>query len=106
MKHMTPRIRAEVDAFVARGVLPDEHHAEANDLRARVELMTAIAPPVTADEARALSACFGPDDCFGVAWTLLHLIETARIPVYDRAPGPDANEWSRRLWARAGGQRG
>ncbi|MEU0382903.1 hypothetical protein [Streptomyces chartreusis] len=40
-------------------------------------LLERIPKPVTDDEAQALATLFGPDNCFGLAWTLLHLIETA-----------------------------
>jgi len=43
-------------------------------------LLAAVKTPVSDDEARALVRVFGPDDCFGLAWTLLHLIETAHGP--------------------------
>ncbi|MFE7712020.1 hypothetical protein ACFU6I_41130 [Streptomyces sp. NPDC057486] len=29
------------------------------------------------EEAHVLAECFGEDLCFGLAWNLLHLIETA-----------------------------
>jgi hypothetical protein len=61
----------------------------------------AISRPVTAEEAKALVACFGPDDCYGVAWSLLHLIETGPNPVLAAEPARGANEWHHRLWTRA-----
>jgi hypothetical protein len=88
-----------VQAFLAAGPLPDED-AEGDEIDRRVEQMGAIAEPVTAEEARALAGCFGPDDCYGVAWTLLHLIETGPNPVYTVRPAPEANEWQHRLWQR------
>ena len=43
---------------------------------------------------------FGPDDCFGAAWTLLHLIETA--PNWPQEPLEDnGNEWLQMLNRRA-----
>ncbi|MFI6462174.1 hypothetical protein [Streptomyces sp. NPDC050538] len=54
-------------------------------------------------EVRALVACFRPDDCYGVAWTLLHLIETGPNPVLAAEPAPDADEWHQRLYRRAVG---
>lgn len=63
--------------------------------------MDAISRPVTGEEARALVDCFGSDDCYGVAWTLLHLIETGPNPVLKAQPASDANEWHVRLWRRA-----
>ncbi|MFG2970298.1 hypothetical protein ACGFZS_44220 [Streptomyces sp. NPDC048288] len=47
---------------------------------------------MTAEEAEALVACFGPDDGHGVAWTVLHLIETGPNPVLTTWADPDANE--------------
>ncbi|MET8790412.1 hypothetical protein [Streptomyces pseudogriseolus] len=66
-----------------------------------MQQLEAISKPVTGEEARALVSCFGPDDCYGVAWTLLHLIETGPNPVLTTDPGPDANEWHQRLYNRA-----
>ncbi len=57
--------------------------------------------PVAGEEAAALAQCFGPDDCYGLAWTLLHHIETGPNPVITTRPGPDANEWHHTLWMRA-----
>jgi len=53
-------IRLEVAAFVELGVLPLEDSAE-----------------VACVEASRLLLCFGAgeDSCFGLAWTLLHLID-------------------------------
>ena len=87
-------------AFVADGPLPDVGASE-EEIDRRVEQLDAISRPVTAQEARALADCFGPDDCYGVAWTLLHLIETGPNPVLTVKPEPDANEWHDRLWTRA-----
>jgi hypothetical protein len=44
---------------------------------------------------------FGPDDCLGLAWTLLHLIETAPgWPVESALVGLEG-EWIDRLRERA-----
>lgn len=93
-------MRSEVLAFVADGPLPDWDASE-EEIERRVRQLEAIVAPVTDEEARALVSCFGPDDCFGVAGSLLHLIETAPNPVMTTDPGPDANEWVQRLYARA-----
>jgi hypothetical protein len=93
-------MRPEVQAFIADGPLPD-WDASAEEIDCRGEQLTAISRPVTGEEARSLIACFGPDDCHGVAWTLLHLIETGPNPVLISRPAPDANEWQHLLWKRA-----
>ncbi|MFD6231890.1 hypothetical protein ACFWFZ_34360 [Streptomyces sp. NPDC060232] len=57
----------------------------------------------TVEEAEALGACFGPDDCYGVSWSLVHLIETSPGPVPQvTQPGPDADDWHHTLWNRWG----
>ncbi|KDN88095.1 hypothetical protein [Kitasatospora cheerisanensis] len=73
-------MRTEVRAFVADGPLPDRDSTE-EEIDRRCAQLDAIARPVTGEEAHALAACFGPDDCYGVAWTLVHLVETAPGPV-------------------------
>ena len=94
------KLRPEVQAFVGDGPLPD-WDSGAEEIGRRNEQLMAVPRPVTGEEAKALVACFGPDDCYGVAWTLLHLIETGPNPVQTIQPAPDANEWEHRLWARA-----
>lgn len=95
-----PSMRPDVQTFVADGSLPDWDASE-EEIDRRVGQLDAIARPVTAEEAKALTTCFGPDDCYGVAWTLLHLIETGPNPVLTTKPAPDANEWHHCLWTRA-----
>ncbi len=101
-------IRPEVRALVELGSLPAEDVAGEEVLHRFQAAMEAIDPPVNADEARMLVQVFGPDDCFGAAWSLLHLIESAGQPVIDSEP-PGTDEWRRRLWERgnraAGGDR-
>jgi hypothetical protein len=63
-------------------------------------LISSIKPPVTDEEATALVKMFGPDDCYGLAWTLLHLIETAPgWPIKDCLYGD--NEWVNTMRTRA-----
>ncbi|MFI7316760.1 hypothetical protein [Streptomyces venezuelae] len=85
-------MRPEVQSFVADGPLPDWDATE-EEIDRRERRLAAISRPVTREEAAALATCFGPDDCYGVAWTLLHLIETAPGPVPVSQlpnPGPEA----------------
>ncbi len=92
--------RLEVQAFIAEGPLSG-CDSSAEEIDRRGEQLRSIQPPVTSAEAKLLADCFGPDDCYGVAWTLLHLIETGPNPVLTNEPGLDANEWQHRLWQRA-----
>ncbi|MFE7213299.1 hypothetical protein ACFU93_25560 [Streptomyces sp. NPDC057611] len=97
-------MRPEVQAFVADGPLPDWDGSE-KEVDRRYEQLRVISRPVTAEEAQALATCFGPDDCYGVAWTLVHLIETGPGPVPSVArPAPDAGYWHETLWLRWGNE--
>jgi hypothetical protein len=96
-------IRDEVREFCRCGRLPSEHDDSEDadaDLDSRQRLLHAIARPVSDEEARLLITCFGDDNCYGLAWTLLHLVETAPTPPVTSEPPPGSNEWIQRLWVR------
>ena len=63
--------------------------------------MAQVNQPISDDDARALVKLFGPDDSFGLAWTLLHLIENAPGWPLDDALSESGNEWIDRLRTRA-----
>jgi hypothetical protein len=94
-------VRPEISEFAALGPLPGSSASE--ELIAKYERCLArISGPVSDDEATLLVHSFGPDDCYGLAWTLLHLIESAPggTPLKEQ-PASGANEWLQRLWARS-----
>ncbi|MER6272519.1 hypothetical protein ACFY0B_39535 [Streptomyces sp. NPDC001797] len=95
-------MRPEVQTFVADGPLPNRD-ADEEEIDRRVAQLDTISAPVTPGEAHALAGCFGPDDCYGVAWSLLHLIETSPGLVPRVTPtGTDADDWHHTLWNRWG----
>ena len=94
-------VRAEVRRLHALGPLPAEKGATEAGLVAHQAALEAISGPLSDDEARLLMECFGPDGCFGLAWTLLHLIETSNASLTMAEPPERANEWVRRLWESA-----
>ena len=94
-------VRDEVRDFVSLGPLPNEESATDAHLQQLEEALKKITRPVTREEAELLMTAFGPDDCFGAAWVLLHLIETAPGgPMLSSPPPSDANEWIHRMWRR------
>jgi hypothetical protein len=94
-------MRAEIERLLAVGPLPLESDAEVAKLEEFQRALESITAPVTTKEAEKLMTLFGSDDGFGLAWTLLHLIETApELPIKAQPPS-DANEWVRRLWDSA-----
>ncbi|KOU15442.1 hypothetical protein ADK52_35210 [Streptomyces sp. WM6372] len=83
--------------------LPSEED-DSEDGDAAFEEMTqalhAIEKPITNEEAMLLIECFGDDECFGLAWTLLHIVESAPLPPVTSQPPADSNVWISRLWMR------
>ncbi len=95
-------MRSAIQQLIALGPFPASADADEHDIDRRGALLTSIKPPLTRPEATALLVCFGPDEAFGLAWALLHLIETTPggIPIAAK-PQPSDNEWVRRLWDRS-----
>lgn len=90
-----------VQELVALGRLPDSPGASIDALQRLEDTVRGIRTPLTNEEARALTGCFGTDDCFGLAWSLLHAIETAPgWPLVDVLGDAD-NEWIERLRERS-----
>ena len=78
-------MRPDVERLVQLGPFPSEGAASTARVHQSEALLRAIEKPATASEADALVELFGPDNCFGLAWTLLHLIERApdrAVPVH------------------------
>ena len=83
------------------GSLPSSASPDISLVEAIEAALKNVQTPVSDEDARALVALFGPDDCFGLAWTLLHLVETAPgWPLLDTLVDPE-NEWVLRLKQRA-----
>jgi hypothetical protein len=94
-------MRKEVQELINMGPLPDCETGEEEQLKMYESLLSRVTPPVSNDEAKGLVRLFGPDDCYGLAWTLLHLIESAPgWPLHDCLKDI-RNEWTERLCLRA-----
>ncbi|MGJ5025743.1 hypothetical protein ACQR1I_02765 [Bradyrhizobium sp. HKCCYLS2038] len=70
-------MQASVKEILTLGPLPHSAAAEVERIASYETLMKNVEQPVSDDDARALAGLLGPDDCFGLAWALVHLIETA-----------------------------
>ena len=97
-------MRQEVLELAKMGPLPSCGVAIREDQRERLEryglLISAIQKPVTDEEARVLTSLFGPDDCFGVEWTLIGLVESAPGWPLEQCLQDTSNEWIRILRQR------
>ena len=89
-------MRKEIVELVAMGALPPSSSKDMNRLARFQDLILSIQRPVSNEEAEALVNCFGPDDCFGLAWELLHLIETAPGWPIAEVLNRSTNEWTLR----------
>jgi hypothetical protein len=94
-------VREPVVRFVGMGPLPSAGSASEEELKEREHLLALIERPLSDDEARELIKTFGPDDCYGLAWTVLHLIETAPGWPIVECLDDMSNEWWARLRMRA-----
>jgi hypothetical protein len=92
-------IRPAVVDLVKAGPFPSEE-ATVAEVEETQRLLARVTAPVSDEEARMLVMAFGPDDCFGLAWTLLHLIETAPGAVTVDYSGNADNEWVKLLEER------
>jgi hypothetical protein len=90
-----------VSALLGLGPLPSSATATVPTVQAFEGLLSKVQTPITDEEACALVKLFGPDDCFGLAWTLLHLIETAPGWLVEGALNGLEGEWIDRLRERA-----
>jgi hypothetical protein len=94
-------MREAIQNLVALGPMPASDDPSVKSWLALAEpALRALTRPLTNDEARALATLFGPDDCFGAAWTVLHLVETAPDWPLQDVLGMPSNEWTDRLGQR------
>jgi len=94
-------MRAEVVQLAQMGVLPSKGATSVDRVRQIEKLFYAISRPVTDDEARALVRILGEDDCYGLAASFVHLIETAPgWPLLDCLIDR-SNRWVESLYDRA-----
>jgi hypothetical protein len=97
-------VREEIKQLEKMGPLPSYEVAMPPDNSAELErytrLILSIQKPITDEEARALVSLFGPDDCFELEETLVHLIESAPgWPLWDCLEDT-SNEWIQTLRRR------
>jgi hypothetical protein len=69
-------MRKQLADFVALGVLPSEKTATVNQMEKIEAMLASIEKPLSEEEAAALIPVLGDDNCFGVAKSVLQLIES------------------------------
>ena len=96
-------MRESVIQFISLGRLPDEEVAEVAQLQEFEVALKNIERPVSNQEAVALLSSFptGEHSCFGLAWSLLHLIETAPGWPPQEARQQESTPWIKTMLERA-----
>jgi hypothetical protein len=95
-------IRTAVKELEALGKFPISEKAQQNTLRQQETILAGIERPLSPEEARVLVRLFGPDTYYGLAWTLLHLIETTPgWPIEACVASMDSGPWQDRIRMRA-----
>lgn len=93
-------VRQAVNDLLNLGTFPASKDVCPEMIRKQEELLRNISSPISDDEARLLVRLFGPDDYYGLAWTVLHLIEhSPNWPLADCLTD-EGNEWIDRLRLR------
>ena len=94
-------MQPEIRRLVELGRLPSEDDADIEKLCKYEVEYRGIARPISDEEATALVGLFGDDGCFGLASSLMHLIETAPgCPIKNCLTNTD-NPWVLELKNRA-----
>lgn len=93
-------IQLAVRTLESLGPLPSEDDASEQILEQWEAALNAIQTPINDEEAVILCGLFGPDDGYGLAWTLLHTVETAPSWFIEEAVTRAPTEWSDRLRRR------
>ena len=94
-------MRSEVLRLRELGRLPPERTATVDQIREVEDLVKGLSKPATDEEARELVTLFGSDSCFGLAWRVLHFVESAPGWPLPDCLKDDANEWVVELRERA-----
>jgi hypothetical protein len=94
-------MQVSIENLANLGGLPSVDKADPDFLEKFQDLLSTIQRPVTDQEAKTLVGLFGPDDCNGLAWTLVHIIEEAPGWPLSEAVRKANGEWSEVLAARA-----
>lgn len=93
-------VRQQVIDLVKLGAFPASK-AATDTIETQEKILLGITKPVTDDEARELVKLFGPDDYFGLVWSVIHLVETAPGWPLSDCLADQSNEWVELLATRA-----
>jgi hypothetical protein len=94
-------MQPSIQKLASLGGLPSADDANPDFLEKFQNLLITVHRPVTDKEAETLVGLLGPDDCYGLAWTMIHIIEEAPGWPLSEAINKANREWAEVLLARA-----
>ena len=86
-------MRTAIEELRALGPLPPESTEDIALIQRWQDMLALVPSPVNTSEAKILCTLFGSDSCFGLAWSLVHLIETANDLSVEYLTHLPRNEW-------------
>jgi hypothetical protein len=90
-------MRDAIKELLSLGPFPSSHEVKIDVIKRQEALLRTIRGPISDEEAKYLITLFGADDYFGLAWTVLHLIESAPGWPIEECLANKSNEWVARL---------
>lgn len=89
-----------ITALAALGQFPAAEDADPKTVMQQQKLLGEVRKPVSDDDAKKLAALFGPDDYYGLAWAMLHCVESSPGWPVQESLSLAGEEWGSRLRAR------
>ncbi|NUF50249.1 hypothetical protein [Gilliamella sp. ESL0250] len=93
-------MRQSVNELIKMGPLPSETCSDIDFIQKYQNILHSIQPPLSNEEATKLITLFGKDESYGLAWTLLHLIESSADFSIDKQLLKNTNPWIELLLKR------
>jgi len=101
MTAVTPSVRSAVAELGELGPLPEaDDNAEDSLLQRYEQLLGSICEPLNVAEATIIAGLFPRSACFGLEWTLLHLLERSQVWPSAAMDSVCAPRWRREVETR------
>jgi hypothetical protein len=93
-------MRQSVNELIKMGSLPSEESYDIDFIQKYQNILHNIQPPLSNEEATKLITFFGNNESYGLAWSLLHLIESSADFSVDKQLLENGNPWIQLLIKR------
>jgi len=86
-------VQRAIKELVSLGRFPSAGNADTASVSKAEKLIERIETPTTVDEAQAMVSLLGPDDFFGLAWSLIFKLEITKGWAIENIPGNTSETW-------------